>query len=278
MSLWDGLLGYWYLMPITGAFAYVGGRTRDRWAPFTCITLLLLVSNFSPPRTEGIDAITITQTLDLSIIGLTLWKRRRVDGASLDVTPPSRGPLLLVLVGVVAGAGLLYVYGCRVGLFFYVPFAIPVAISLFPSLAPFTAFKRVREPAAISRWLSILAGIVLGTAAFGLPALRRLRDPDRGPSTAAWEPATLLPLKALGVSTAAAVALNTLVAYHWEGPSAFAWGVLWPALVGAITGTAFRFRYGIGRVSALWDFGYGMVLMLFVVITVYFLAFRVGLP
>lgn len=271
--MWAFLWGYWYLIPIVAALAYVGGHTRDHWAPATCITLLLLVPSFIPPRGEGIDAITITQLVDVVIIGVLISREGRQKLLGGAVEGPLPVGIYPVLAGVLVGAVLLAFLGCRVGLLLYVPTASWIAVTMF--LPALTIHRRVRRltghPPA--RWAQLLGGVLLGTTAFGLPALRLLRSGE----SPAQNRYSVTSLKALGMVTGSAFVVNSVVAYHLLGMAAFDWSALWPVLVGALAGTLIRFWHRSGAPTAVWDAGYGVALSLFAGTSIYYLVFRVGL-
>lgn len=272
------LVDYWYLIPITATFAYAGGHTRDRWAPATCILLLLLVTPFSPPRSEGIDAITITQLVDVVLISVLIVRERREARPPETAEPPLLIGIYPVLGGVLAGAVLLDLFGCRVGLVFYIPTAFWTAMTMFLSAS--TIHRKGQRPfrPSLTRWALFLSGVIGGTSAFGLPALRLLRAGESGTSQPSPNRSSMTSLKAFGVVTGSAFVMNSIVAYHLVGAAAFALPVLWPVLVGVLTGTFIRFRLRVGVTTGIWDMAYGVTVGVFGAASIYYLAFRVGLP
>ena len=231
---------YWYISPIAALSSFFGPRTKYRWAPLTCIALILLVPAFRPPSHLEIYAITITTVVDVQLIYLTL-KDEQTTASGLSSRKP--GPAALFMIaGTITGAAVLFFLGCRIGLIAFVLTAVILSVSLLvlENSVSEEEEKHLKKAASLKSYLLFPAVFVLTVSSFGLPALI-LFHRNAGTHTGHRESFEFAFRNLFFVTLLAAV-LDTLVAIQKFGYSSFPYPALIFASIGAFVGRRiFRF-------------------------------------
>ena len=224
---------YWYISPIAALSSFFGPRTKYRWAPLTCIALILLVPAFRPPSHLGIYAITITTVVDVQLIYLTLKDEQT---AASGLWSGKLGPAAPFMVaGTITGAAVLYFLGCRIGLIAFVVTAVILSVSLLVlEDSGSEEEKHLRKAAGLKSYLLFPAVFVLTVSSFGLPALILLHK-NAGTHTRHRESFEFAFRNLFFVTLLAAV-LDTLVSVQKFGYSSFPYPALMFASVGAFVG------------------------------------------
>jgi hypothetical protein len=266
-----GGFGLWYVAVITALFAYFGSQTRYRWAPLTCVTLLLLVSTLVPPSPRGIEAIAVTQGVDsllLILAALPLLERNRVVRIGNLI-----GQLaLLPVVGM--GALALYLFGCGIGLAAFIPGSLVVILWTWSRRGSRPSGESPRSIPRQFRLFEAGATLLLVFSAFSLPSLLLLRRRFRGSSDGV--DSDMQAMLALSIPTSLAFALNMVGIYLRFGSGGLPWILLGLALGGALVGKALAMTFPLRANGEALYHGYLVVLLAFSIIGAYYLLIVLG--
>lgn len=264
---------YWYISIITALFSIIAPRTKYRWAPLTCITLILLIPEFRPPSSLGIYAIAITTIVDVQLIYMTL---RGLPKTSLNLMLiKDKQVALSMIFGLVLGGVILYHWGCRVGLIGFVAAAVTLSTALF-ILEKSSSKKKANpvEKVTILEQISLFAtASVLIVSSFGLPLLIILRKIEG--RSHIWHEEFVSAFNGLFLITIIAAILDTSIALFKFGIYSFPYPALMFALIGAFTGrVVLGFTWPV-KESPIAFHGYQILLLFLSALSLYYIFTKV---
>jgi hypothetical protein len=266
---------YWYVALITASYAFFAPLTKYKWAPMTCITLLLAVPYLRPPSHHGIFAIVITLLVDVQLISLNM-RGGGGKGAGRKPVPEghsrTEGRLIAIMAtAIAAGAGVLYAWGCVAGFLVFTVAALTFPVSVIASNLLFSGRKGIMELGKKSMVRDIFlaaSAFLISATSFGLPSLMLFRSRENAVTQKASE--ITGSFRSLFWLTSSSAALDTLIALQKSGIASFPWMLLVYASAGAWTGRtllkAFKLTKEIPAAFRI----YIMLLLFFGVVSLYF--------
>jgi len=265
---------YWYVALITASYAFFAPLTKYKWAPMTCITLLLAVPYLRPPSYHGIFAIVITLLVDVQLISVNM----RGGGKSAGSKPlpedhtRTEGRLMAIMAtAIAAGAGILYVWGCVAGFLVFTVTTLTFPVSVIASNLLFSGRKGIMELGKKSTIRDIFLAastFLISATSFSLPSLMLFRSREIVITQKASE--ITGSFRSLFLLTSSSAALDTFIALQKFGIASFPWMLLVYASAGAWTGRtllkAFKLTKEIPAAFRI----YIMLLLFFGVVSLYF--------